>query len=137
MGNKASIAKGRMRRLVAAVGAMSLLLTPVVARAQVAGSTVLGVATAELRQVALGWSARRQVLGRKVFNDKSDELGTVDDIIVTPDKSVSYIILNAGNLVLRHDVALPVSRFTVVGDKLTLSGATRDGLSQSPPFEYK
>ena len=137
MRNKASIAKGRTRRLVAAAGAMSLLLTPVVAHAQVAGSTVLGVATAELRQVALGWSARRQVLGRKVFNEKSDELGTVDDIIVTPDKNVSYIILNAGNLVLRHDVALPVSRFTVVADKLTLSGATRDGLSKSPPFEYK
>lgn len=136
MSNEKSIVKGRTRHLVAAVGAIVLLLSPVAAKAQVAGSTVLGVATAELRQVALGWSARHQVLGRKVFNDKSDELGTVDDIIVTPDKSVSYIILNAGNLVLKHEVALPVSRFTLVGDKLTLVGATRDGLSKSPPFAY-
>src|SRR5258708_10579815 len=49
-----------------------VLITPNGARAQVAGSTLIGVAQAELRDVALGWSAKRQVLGQPVFNDQNE-----------------------------------------------------------------
>jgi hypothetical protein len=38
------------------------------AAAQVAGSTRLGVAVEELRTVALGWSAKKQILGQPVYN---------------------------------------------------------------------
>ena len=115
-----------------------LVAAPSIAEAQVAGSTLIGVATAELRQVALGWSARHQVLGRPVFNDKSELVGTVDDLIVSPDKSVSYVILNASKFigVFKHDVAIPVTQLHLVGDKLTLPGATRDALKASPAFNY-
>jgi len=61
------------------------LLVPAVAAAQVAGSTVIGVSATEIRELALGWSAKRQVLGSTVYNDKNDRIGTVDDIIIAPD----------------------------------------------------
>jgi PRC-barrel domain len=60
---------------------------------QIVGSTQLGVAVAELRDVTTGWSVKRQVLGKTVFNDSGDGIGKVDDIIVAPDKAVSYAII--------------------------------------------
>ncbi len=132
------------RRALRAAGFIGLLavaglMAPAPAAAQVAGSTVIGIVAAELKQVALGWSARRQVLGRDVYSDKGEKIGSVDDLIVSPDKAVSYIILNAGGFigVLKHDVAIPVTQLKLVGDRLTLPGATRAALEASPAFEYQ
>ncbi len=115
-----------------------VLITPNVARAQVAGSTLIGVAQAELRDVALGWSAKRQVLGQPVFNDQNERIGTVDDVIIAPDKAISYAIINAGGFlhVAKHDVAVPVSQLKQDDGKLVLAGATRDALKAIPEFEY-
>ena len=111
---------------------------PAISYAQVAGSTFEGATYAELRDVALGWSAKRQILGHPVYNDTNERVGSIDDVIVSPDKSVSYAIINAGGFlsVAKHDVAVPVSQLKLVGDKLVLAGATRDALKASPPFEY-
>jgi len=114
------------------------LMLPMVVRAQVAGSTLIGVAAAELRDVTWGWSAKRQVLGQPVFNDKDERIGSVDDVVISPDKAVSYLIVNAGGFigVAKHDVAVSVSQLKQVDGKLVLPGATREALKASPPFEY-
>ena len=114
------------------------LAAPAVSKAQIAGSTVLGVSVAELRNVALGWSVKHQVLGQAVYNDLGERVGQIDDMIVTPGKSVSYAIVNAGGFlaVAKHDVAVPVSQFKLDGNKLILRGATKDALKASPEFEY-
>ena len=111
---------------------------PAIAQAQVAGSTVLGVSVAELRDVTLGWSAKRTILGQPVYNGQNERVGSVDDIIVAPDKAVSYEIINAGGFLAlaKHDVAIPVSKLKLVDNKLVLAGATKDALKASPPFEY-
>lgn len=109
-----------------------------VSRAQVAGSTVVGISIAEAREVASGWSAKRQILGQPVFNDKDERVGSIDDIIVAPDKAVSYAIINAGGFIglTKHDVAIPVSQLKLVDNKLILAGASKDALRAGPPFEY-
>lgn len=114
------------------------LTVPSVSRAQVAGSTVVGISIAEAREVASGWSAKRQILGQPVFNDKDERVGSIDDIIVAPDKAVSYAIINAGGFIglTKHDVAIPVSQLKLVDNKLILAGASKDALRASPPFEY-
>jgi sporulation protein YlmC with PRC-barrel domain len=114
------------------------LTAPAISYAQEAGSTVLGVSSAELREVAQGWSAKRTILGQAVYNDKNERIGSIDDIIVRPDKSISYAIVNAGGYLslAKHDVAIPVSQLKMVGDKLVLQGATKEALKASPPFEY-
>ncbi len=85
-----------MRRTVMVLLAGIALMMPVVVQAQVAGSTLLGVSYGELRDVTLGWSAKRQILGHPVYNNMDERIGAVEDIIVTTDKSVSYAIINAG-----------------------------------------
>ena len=114
------------------------LTVPTVSRAQVAGSTVIGVSVAEAREVASGWSAKRQILGQPVFNDKNERVGSIDDIIIAPDKAVSYAIINAGGFtgLTKHDVAIPVSQLKLADNKLVLAGATKEALRASPPFEY-
>jgi PRC-barrel domain len=127
-----------MRRANILIAASLALMTPGPAQAQVAGSTVLGVAAAELREITTGWSAKRQVLGRPVFNKKNEMVGTVDDIIISPDKAVSYAIVGAGGFlgVAKHDVAISVNQFTQTDGKLMLAGATKDAIKAMPPFEY-
>jgi hypothetical protein len=115
-----------------------VLIAPNVVQAQVAGSTVIGVEAAELRDVATGWSAKRQVLGALIYNDQDERIGNIDDIIIAPDNAVSYAIINAGGYlqVSKHDVAVAVSQLKLVDGKLVLAGATRDALKASPEFEY-
>jgi sporulation protein YlmC with PRC-barrel domain len=129
------------RKVLTAIAAASVLLTGATMSIsqQVVGSTQLGVAVAERRDVTTGWSAKRQVLGKTVFNDSGDGIGKVDDIIVAPDKAVSYAIIGAGGFlgVDRHDVAIPVSQIRQQSDgKFILAGATKDALKAMPPFEY-
>ncbi|MGA2710602.1 MAG: PRC-barrel domain-containing protein [Steroidobacteraceae bacterium] len=116
----------------------TFLLFPIAAPAQVAGSTLIGVAAAEMRDVTYGWSAKRQVLGKPVYNEKNERIGVVDDIIIAPDKAVSYAIIGAGGFlgVDRHDVAIPVSQIKLQAGKFVLPGASKEALEATPKFEY-
>jgi sporulation protein YlmC with PRC-barrel domain len=108
------------------------------AEAQVAGGTVLGVEATTLSEVALGWSARKQILGKKVFNDDYQAIGTIDDVVIAPDKSVSYAIIRAGGFLglAKHDVAIPVSQIQAINGKFVIAGATKEALKAMPPFQY-
>jgi sporulation protein YlmC with PRC-barrel domain len=114
------------------------LTAPTISHAQVAGSTLIGVSVAEMRDVSTGWSAKRAILGQSVFNEKDERVGSIDDIIIAPDKAVSYAIINAGGFtgLTKHDVAIPVSQLKLVDKKLVLAGATKEALKASPPFQY-
>ena len=106
--------------------------------AQVAGSSTVGVTVEEMKVVALGWSAKKKIMGKAVYNDKNEKIGTVDDLIITPDKSVSYAIIGAGGFLGmgKHDVAIPVSQFKEDKGRIVLAGATKDALKAMPKFEY-
>jgi sporulation protein YlmC with PRC-barrel domain len=114
------------------------LTAPTISHAQVAGTTPLGVTVTELQEVAKGWSVKHTILGQHVYNDKNERIGTVDDLIVAPDKAVSYAIVNAGGFLglAKHYVAIPVSQLKLVDKKLVLPGATKDALKASPEFQY-
>ena len=115
-----------------------ILISPAASHAQVAGTTTLGVTVTELQELTKGWSVKRTILGQPVYNDKKERVGTVDDIIVSPDKAVSYAIVNAGGFLglATHYVAIPVSQFKLVDKELVLPGATKEALKASPEFKY-
>lgn len=122
--------------LVTALGLTSMLG---VAHAQVAGSTTtLGITAAESTQVALGWSAKKSILGKTVYNESGDRVGKVEDLIVAPDKGVSYLIIGAGGFIGlgRHDVAVPVTQVQDKAGKLVMAGATKDTIKAMPAFDY-
>jgi sporulation protein YlmC with PRC-barrel domain len=114
------------------------LAASTISHAQVAGTTLLGVSVEEMRNVALGWSVKRTILGQTVYNDNNERVGSIDDIIIAPDKAISYAIVNAGGYLglAKHNVAVPVSKFKLVEGKLVLPGATKEALKASPEFQY-
>ena len=106
--------------------------------AQVAGSTRLGVAVEEMRVVAAGWSAKKQILRQPVYNEQTQKVGIIDDLIVAPDTTVSFVIIGAGGFVGvgRHDVAIPVNQLKQQDGKFILAGATKEAIKALPKFEY-
>jgi sporulation protein YlmC with PRC-barrel domain len=107
--------------------------------AQVAGSTSLGVTAEELRAVAIGWSAKKKILGKTVYNESNEKVGVIDDLIIAPDRAVSFAIIGAGGFVGlgRHDVAIPVTQLKQADDgKILLPGATKQAIKAMPRFEY-
>ena len=117
-------------------GAWSALVT---ADVKVAGSTTtLGVSVTELTQVALGWSAKKSILDKAVYNDVGEKIGNVEDLIISPDKRVSYLIIGAGGFlgIGRHDVAIPSAQVQDTGTKLVMPGASKAALKAMPQFDY-
>jgi sporulation protein YlmC with PRC-barrel domain len=106
--------------------------------AQTAGSTLVSVSVEELREVATGWSTKKQILGKDVYNPAGEKIGNVEDLIVAPNRSLSYAIVGVGGFlgIGTHDVAVPVSQFKQEMGKIILPGATRDALKAAPKFEY-
>ena len=114
-----------------------LSFSPGDGRTQVAGSTTIGVSQEEMKLVTTGWSAKKDILGKAVYNDKNEKIGTVDDLIISPDRSVSFAIVGVGGFLGmgKHDVAIPVKNLKGEG-KLMLSGATKEALKALPEFKY-
>jgi sporulation protein YlmC with PRC-barrel domain len=128
-----------MRNTVTAV-VMGMMLGVAVGNsaAQVAGSTTTGMSVEELKTIARGWSATKQILGKPVYNDKNEKVGNVDDLIIAPDSSVSYAIIGVGGFLGlgERQVAVPVNRFKNTEGRIVLPDATKDALQAMPSFQY-
>jgi sporulation protein YlmC with PRC-barrel domain len=77
-------------------------------------------------------------MGKEVYNDKSEKVGVVDDLIIAPDKAVSYAIIGTGGFIGmdKHDVAIPVNQLKMEGGTITLPGATQDAVKAMHTFQY-
>ena len=125
-----------MRKIVLVVFAS--LVIAVGAAYSVAQTAGVSVSTVELRDVAAGWSAKKQILGKGVYNDTGDKVGEINDLIVTPAKAVSYAIVGVGGFLGmgEHEIAVPVGKLKQEQGKIVLHGATKDALKAAPKFEY-
>ncbi|MBF0475580.1 MAG: PRC-barrel domain-containing protein [Deltaproteobacteria bacterium] len=128
------------RKVIAMVICLAVVLMMGSAFAQqvpVAGTSI-GVSAEELVTVAKGWSATKQIIGKDVYNDKDEKVGVVDDLIIAPDKAVSYAIIGAGGFLGmgKKDVAILVNQFKIVDGKITLPGATKEVVKAMPTFQY-
>ncbi|HAV37519.1 MAG TPA: photosystem reaction center subunit H [Massilia sp.] len=112
--------------------------------APVAGRAPLGVTVIQMEEVVVGWSTKRDLLGKTVVNDKNDKIGTIDDLIISPGKAgntpaASYAIIGVGGFLGlgKRDVAIPTEQLKVQNKQLVLSGATKEALKALPPFVYQ
>lgn len=109
------------------------------ALAQVAGSTTsVDVSVTESTQLALGWSVKKTLLGKTLYNDGGSKVGKVEDLIISPDRNVSFVIVGAGGFIGigRHDVAIPVNQIQNRAGKLVMPTATKESLKALPVFAY-
>jgi sporulation protein YlmC with PRC-barrel domain len=129
----------RSKPSLAALAFASTLCMPGMASAQVAGgTTTVDVSVTESTQLAMGWSAKNTLMGKTIYNDAGNKVGTVEDLIISPNKNVSYVIVGAGGFIGigRHDVAIPVSQIQDKAGKLVMAGATKDSIKAMPTFTY-
>ncbi|WP_420227231.1 PRC-barrel domain-containing protein [Pigmentiphaga litoralis] len=119
-------------------GLLVMACLPPASHAQVAGSMSLGKAFADLDQPAPGWSVKKSLLGKPVYNEGGERLGKVEDLIIDPAKSVSYLIVSAGGFigVGKHDVAIEATKIREQQGRLVLPGATKDLVKAMPAFSY-
>ena len=78
--------------VVAVMASVMWALVGGTALGQVAGSTTIGVTVDEQKVLAMGWSAKKQVMGKTVYNSSGEKIGEIEDLIITPEKAVSYAI---------------------------------------------
>ena len=127
------------RLSLATCTALGVLCSALPASAQVAGgSTTVDTSVTETTKTAMGWSAKKKLLGRTLYNEVGDKVGKVEDLIISPDRNVSYLIVGAGGFVGigRHDVAIPVSQIQGKSGKLVMAGATKESIKSLPAFVY-
>ncbi|MBB5539936.1 PRC-barrel domain-containing protein [Paraburkholderia fungorum] len=108
------------------------------ATAQVAGEQPIGVSVEQTQLIVEGWSVKKSLLGKSIYNDSGEKVGVLHDIIIAPDNAVSFGIVAAHQFlgVSQHDVAIPLSQLDYVDGKLIWAGATRDAVKAIPAFQY-
>jgi sporulation protein YlmC with PRC-barrel domain len=87
--------------------------------------------------LATGYRASK-ILGADVENTDKDDIGKVDDIIISPGNQEPYAILSVGGFLGmgKHMVAVPFKRLQVVDKRLRMEGATKESLRALPEFRY-
>jgi sporulation protein YlmC with PRC-barrel domain len=110
----------------------------------VAGRSTIGVALVEMDAIIGGWSVKNGMLKKNVVNDKNEKIGTISDVIISPNPDVKlpsapYAIIGVGGFLGmgKHDVAIPMEQIKMQDDRFVLAGATKEALKALPAFEYK
>ncbi len=106
--------------------------------AQVAGTQLIGVTVQQSQALLQGWSAKKSILGKAVYNDANEKIGSIFDLVIAPDSSLSAAIISTGGFlgVATHNVAVPIEALDIRNGNFYLAGATKDALKATPEFEY-
>lgn len=99
----------------------------------------VGLTVEELGMVVNGWSLKKDVLGKAVFNDNNENIGTIEDLLVSRGQAISYAIIGVGGFLGlgQHDVAIPVHQLRLNNAQISLPGATAASLKARRVFERK
>ncbi len=59
--------------------------------------------------------ARKDLLGKHVYNFANEKVGTVEDLILTPDQAVSSAVVGTGDILgkLKRDLVIPVEQLKI------------------------
>jgi hypothetical protein len=116
----------------------TLSVACIAAQAQVAGTQPLSVTVEQSQALLQGWSAKKSILGRAVYNDKNEKIGSIKDLVIARNTAVSAAVVATGGFlgVATHDVAVPIQSLDIRDGNFYLAGATKQALKDTPEFEY-
>ena len=89
------------------------------------------------QSLATGYRTSK-VVGSTVVNEANETMGTIDDLIVTPNEKVPFAVLSVGGFLGMGTkyVVVPYSALQVRDKNMVLPGATKDSLKSLPEFKY-
>jgi hypothetical protein len=107
------------------------------AGAPVAGVVTLGTTVEVTQAIAVGNRASK-IVGAPIYNDQDEKIGSIDDLIVTPDRTVSFAIVSIGGFLGLGSrlVAIPIEQLREEKGRFILPGATKEALAKLPEFKY-
>lgn len=124
--------------------ATAAILTGLGFAAPVLAQTATPMATQKVMLTAVdptmlttGWRAT-EIIGAPVYDDAGDEIGTLQDMIITANGTVPYAVVSVGGFLgmAAHHVVVTAGSLELMDKKLTLHGASKDSLKAMPNFEF-
>ena len=95
----------------------------------------------DVKAVGAGWRAS-ELTGHTVVNEQNQDIGKIDDFVITRDDHDLYPVLEVGGFlgIGGHLVAVPFEslKFEETNGKvkIVLPGASKDALEKLPEFNY-
>ena len=90
-----SLLKKKVSKGVTTVGvAAALALVAPSAYLQAASSKTLSVSQQEMNLAEKGWSGKKDIMGKAVYNDNNDKIGDVNDVIFSRNNSASFVVMH-------------------------------------------
>jgi uncharacterized protein YrrD len=119
-----------------AVGMAAVLVLGGTAFAQGVPQTIT-LAHVDLTTLATGYRTSK-IVGSNVFNEANENVGSIDDLIITPGDRVPYAVLSVGGFLGMgaKRVVVPASSLEVRDNKMVLQGATTVSLKELPDYKY-
>ena len=127
-----------MKRPVAFILALSLGgIAPSFEAAQAA--TAVAVVHVDVAVVAKGYRTT-ELVGRNVYNDKNEKIGSLDDIMISQDGTAMFGIIQVGSFLGLggHLVAVPYKSLVMKDSekKILLPGASKQAVGAMNEFKY-
>jgi len=101
--------KKKLGKGVTTVGvAAALALVAPGAHVQAAASKSLSVSQQEMNLAEKGWSGKKDIMGKAVYNDNNEKIGDVNDVIFSRNNSASFVVIGVGGFlgIGEHDVEI-------------------------------
>ncbi len=127
-----------MTRKLSLLAAGALVLAGLGGSAYAQGTPQTVVLTkVDVASLATGYRTSK-VVGSTVVNEAKETVGTIDDLIVTPNAKVPFAVLSVGGFLGMGTkyVVVPFSALEVNDKQMVLPGATKESLTSLPEFKY-
>lgn len=97
----------------------------------------MGLVKVDPSSLATGYRAFK-IVGADVFNGANEAVGKVDDVIVSNDGKVPYVVLAVGGFLGMGQrlVVVGSSALSIRDGKIVIADASRDQLKALPEFRY-
>ena len=120
--------------LTAAIVATGALVGP--AFSQGAPQTV-SLMKVDMKPLASGYRTSK-IVGATVVNENNDNVGKIDDLLVTEHERVPFAIVSVGGFLGVGDklIVVPFDALQVSEKHVLLRGATKQALKDLPEFKY-
>lgn len=127
-----------MNKLVTTAATLAIAVSSLAAPAMAqGGGAPQGVAVVDVQRLATGYRASK-ITGATVVNQAGEKVGTVDDLLVTPNDRVPFAVISVGGFLGMGNklVVVPYQALDITPEKIQLANATKDQLKAMPEFKY-
>jgi sporulation protein YlmC with PRC-barrel domain len=79
-----------------------------------------------------------KIVGASVYNDQDQSIGSVDDVLMSPDNKANTAVISVGGFLGMGSklVSVPFDQLKVGNDRIVMPGATKASLNGMPAYKY-